>query len=131
MSVKVLIVEDDMLTALGMADVVTLGGYAVIGTARSVSEAVETARVVHPDIAVFDIHLAGRRDGIEGASLVKEMCGTEVVCLSADADGATLERAKALEPVAFLCKPCPPHDLLSAVQKAVGPEQVPRICGWI
>ena len=130
MSVKVLIVEDDMLTALGMADVVTLGGYAVIGTAKSVSEAVETARVVHPDVAVFDIHLAGRRDGIEGASLVKEMCGTEVVFLSADADGATLERAKALEPVAFLSKPCPPRDLLSAVRKAAGPERSPTLCRW-
>jgi len=131
MPAKVLIVEDDVLTALGMADVVTWAGYDVIGSVRSVSGAVAKATTVQPDVVVFDIRLAGHRDGIEGARILKQMCGTQVVFVSGEADGATLERAKALEPVAFLCKPCPPHDLLSAVQRAVGPEQVPRICGWI
>ena len=130
MSAKVLIVEDDMLIALGMADVVTLAGYELVGSARSVSEAVAKASAVRPDIAVFDIRLAGRRDGIEGASILKELCGTEVVFVSAETDGATLERAKALDPVAFLPKPCPPRDLLSAVQRAAGPEQAPSSCVW-
>ena len=131
MPAKVLIVEDDVLTALGMADVVALAGYAVIGTARSVSEAVAKASTNQPNIVVFDIRLAGRRDGIEGAGILKQMCGAEVVFISAETDGAMLERAEALEPVAFLSKPCPPRDLLSAVQKAAGPEQIPRFCCWI
>ena len=59
------------------------------------------------------------------------MCGAEVVFISAETDGAMVERAEALEPVAFLSKPCPPRDLLSAVQKAAGPEQIPRFCCWI
>jgi DNA-binding NarL/FixJ family response regulator len=130
MSAKVLIVEDDVLTALGMADVVSMAGYEIVGSARSVSEAVARASAVRPDITVFDIRLAGRRDGIEGASILKEMCGTEVVFLSAEADAATLERAKALEPVALLSKPCPPRDLLSAVQKAAGPRQTRAMCIW-
>ncbi|MCI0430504.1 MAG: response regulator [Rhodospirillales bacterium] len=120
MSVKVLIVEDDVFGALGMADVATLAGYEVIGLARRVSEAVEMATAVHPDIAVFDIRLAGRRDGIEGAGILKEMGGTAVVFITAEADEGALERAEALEPVAFLPKPCPPRDLLSALQVAAG-----------
>jgi DNA-binding NarL/FixJ family response regulator len=131
MSPKVLIVEDDYLTALGMADVVALAGYRVIGSARSVSEAIEKARIAPPDIAVFDIRLAGRRDGIEGAAILKERWGTEVLFLSAENDDDTLERATALGPVAVLAKPCHPRDLLIAVQKAAGPEQTRPAHGWI
>ena len=95
-----------------------------------VSAAVAKASVVHPDVVVIDIHLAGQRDGIEGAMILKQMCGTEVVFVSGETDSGVLERAKALEPVAFLSKPCTPRDLLCAMQKAVGPEQTPRICHW-
>ena len=129
---KVLIVEDDFLTALGMADVVTLAGHRVIGNARSVSEAIEKARIAPPDIAVFDVRLAGRRDGIEGAAILKEMCGAEVLFVSAESDGETLQRATALHPVAVLAKPCHPRDLLTAVQKAAGPDQqTGPTYGWI
>ena len=131
MPAKVLIVEDDVLTALGMGDVITLAGYDVVGSVRSVSEAIAKVAIVHPDIAVFDIRLAGRRDGIEGATILKQLCGTEVVFVSAEPEGETLERAKALEPVAFLPKPCSPRDLLAAVQKAAGPHQIPSIRGWV
>jgi DNA-binding NarL/FixJ family response regulator len=128
---KVLIAEDDWLIALAMADVVTLAGHQVVGSVRTVSEAVDKVHSVQPDIAVFDIRLAGRRDGIEGASVLKQMCGAEVVFVSAEADQETLERASAVGPVAFLPKPCHPRDLLAAVQRAAGPEQSVPICGWI
>jgi DNA-binding NarL/FixJ family response regulator len=133
MVAKVLIVEDDLLVALGMADVVTLAGHQVVGSARTVSEALEKARTVRPDVAVFDIRLAGRRDGVEGASALKQMCGTEVVFVSSESDRATLERARALGPAAFLTKPCHPRDLLAAVQKAAGPQHAgSRFCfGWV
>ena len=119
---KVLIVEDDVLLALGMADVVSLAGYEVIGTVGRASEAIEKARETHPHIAVLDIRLAGQRDGIEAATILKQLCGAEVVFVSAESDHRTLERAKSLEPVALLPKPCPPQDLLRAVQKAVSPK---------
>jgi CheY-like chemotaxis protein len=131
MSAKVLIVEDDKLTALGIAEVVTLAGYDVIGSVSSVSEAVDRASVVYPDIAVFDIRLAGRRDGVEGAAILKEMGGAEVVFVSAEQDGETLERARAIEPIALLLKPCHPRELLCAMQNAAGPKRPLPICGWI
>jgi DNA-binding NarL/FixJ family response regulator len=131
MAAKVLIVEDDLLTALGMADVVTLAGHQVVGSARSVSEAIQKASAVRPDVAVFDIRLAGRRNGVEGASALKQMCGTEVVFVSSESDRSTLERAHALRPAAVLSKPCHPRDLLAAVQKAAGPRQAGPGCRWV
>ena len=131
MAAKVLIVEDDLLIALGMADVVALAGHQVVGSARTVSEAIEKASTVQPDVAVFDIRLAGRRDGVEGALALKQMCGTEVVFVSSESDRTMLERARALRPAAFLSKPCHPRDLLAAVQKAAGPRQASSRFSWV
>jgi DNA-binding NarL/FixJ family response regulator len=131
MPAKVLIVEDDILIAIGMADVVTLAGYDVIGNARTVGEAISRASAVCPNIVVFDIRLAGQRDGVEGAAIMKDMCGAEVIFVSAEQNRETLARARALEPVAMLLKPCHPLDLLTAVHKAAGPGKTPLICGWI
>jgi two-component system, response regulator PdtaR len=118
MSTKVLIVEDDALIALGMTDVLSFAGFEIIGPVSKVSEAVKLAESARPSVAVLDISLAGRRDGIEGANLLKEQ-GAQVVFVSA-LPGETLARARALNPAAILSKPCHPRELLSAVQKATG-----------
>jgi DNA-binding NarL/FixJ family response regulator len=121
MSTKVLIVEDDALIALGMTDVLHFAGFAVIGPARRVSEAIALAEIAHPRVAVVDIGLAGQRDGIDGANILKGK-GTEVVFVSAQSSDETLARAMALKPAAILPKPCLPRDLLAAVLQAAGPE---------
>ena len=37
------------------------------------------AQNARPDIAIFDVRLAGRRDGIEGATLLRQQSGLPVV----------------------------------------------------
>ena len=100
MSTKVLIVEDDALTALGMSDVLNFTGFQVIGPARSVSEAIRAGRNQHPHVAVVDINFVGRWDGIEGAHMLKKS-GTEVVFVTAQSSRRTLARAAKLKPAAF------------------------------
>jgi DNA-binding response OmpR family regulator len=115
---KVLIVEDDVLTALGIADVLMFAGFEIIGSARSVGEAVEIANVTRPDIAILDIGLSGMRDGIQGAALLHR-AGVQVIFHSARAEEEIMSRVRKVGPVAFLTKPCPPRALLAAVQAAV------------
>jgi DNA-binding NarL/FixJ family response regulator len=130
MSTKVLIVEDDALIALGMTDVLNCAGFLVVGPARRISEAIKLAETWRPRVAVVDIALAGGRDGIEGANLLKEQ-GAEVVFVTAQSGDETLARATALKPAAFLSKPCAPCDLLHAVQQAAGPEHRAGGAPWI
>src|SRR5262249_41777232 len=124
---KVLIVEDDMLTALGMADVLTFAGFEVVGTARRVAEAVALGARTRPDVAIFDVQLAGRRDGIEGADLLHRMLGVRVIFLTAQANQETMARSEVADPVAYLPKPCAPRELLHAVQAAVKSASAPAI----
>ena len=119
MSRRILIVEDDVFTGLGMADILTFAGFEIIGPATRVAEALELGAKARPDVAIFDIRLAGSRDGIEGAELLRRTLGVPVVFVSATANQETKARAKTVGPVAYLSKPCAPRQLLQAVRAAV------------
>ena len=117
---KVLIVEDDPLLALSMREVLTLVGFEIAGIAASVSEALRLARDTRPDLAIFDVRLAGRRDGIEGAALLRECYGVPAVVVTGQADEATRQRASQVGAVGYLDKPVHPKELIKVVEATIG-----------
>ena len=117
---KVLIVEDDPLLALSMREVLTLVGFEIAGIAASVSEALRLAGDTRPDLAIFDVRLAGRRDGIEGAALLRECYGVPAVFVTGQADEATRQRASQVGAVGYLDKPVHPKELIKVVEATIG-----------
>src|SRR5262249_49125863 len=75
---KILIVEDELVIALDMADQLRDAGFEVVGYAASVDGAVSIAKFAKPDVAIVDIHLHGELDGIEGAKLLRR-AGVKVI----------------------------------------------------
>jgi CheY-like chemotaxis protein len=67
---KVLIAEDDLVTADGVEEILIEQGYEVCGIARTVAEAVELGRAHKPDLAVIDLRLA---DGGLGTDVADEL----------------------------------------------------------
>jgi CheY-like chemotaxis protein len=67
---KVLIAEDDLVTADGVEEILVEQGYEVCGIGRTVAEAVELARTHKPDLAVIDLRLA---DGGLGTDVADEL----------------------------------------------------------
>jgi hypothetical protein len=61
---NVLIVEDDALVAWSIDEVLSLLGFEVVGVATNVGDALRIAEEVRPDLAIFDVRLSGRRDGM-------------------------------------------------------------------
>ncbi|MFC3839422.1 response regulator [Paracoccus rhizosphaerae] len=60
-ALRVLLVEDEMLIAMDMEDMLVAMGYVVVGPAMRLQKAVEKARVENLDLAVLDVNLAGER----------------------------------------------------------------------
>lgn len=118
-SPKVLIVENDSLIALAMQDVLRLVGFNVVGVVASVSDALCQAEITRPEIALFDVKLAGQRDGIEGARLLRETFNIPVVFVTGTLDAELLARAEAVGRAAVLQKPVPSHQIIAAVQNAL------------
>lgn len=58
---RVYIVEDEALVAMLIEDMVTALGHEVVGMAKSLDEAVSTARELDCDLAILDINLNGQK----------------------------------------------------------------------
>src|ERR1700761_2961087 len=96
--VKVGIVEDEMIIALGIINIVQELGYDTTGPANNYTQAMEMIAADKPDILLLDIQLSGHKDGIDVAAAVRKGYEIPIIFLTANADTATVERAKAVAP---------------------------------
>jgi two-component system, response regulator PdtaR len=116
---RVLIVEDDFLIAMQTESALTDAGFHVVGIATTAEEAIELTREHRPQIAVMDIRLAGRRDGIEAAGELFRNFGVRCVFATAHDDQRTRERAQPFAPLGWLAKPYTMASLITLVRQAI------------
>jgi PAS domain S-box-containing protein len=116
---RILIVEDEAVIAMDMAQHLRDFGYEVVGIAASGDRARELAAQCHPDLIMMDIVIKGLSDGIETARAIRTDADIPVVFLTAYGDRPTLERAKAASPHGYLLKPFRPNDLRTTIEVAL------------
>lgn len=117
--VKILVVEDEVVIADNICMILEDLGYEVLEPAINYEEALETIREDIPDLAILDIQLAGRRDGIDLAWKIKEDYDFPFIFLTSNADALTVERAKKVAPPAYLVKPFNKDDLYTSIEMAL------------
>lgn len=115
---RVLIVEDDALVALGIRMTVTELGYEVVGIAASELEAVALADAERPQMALMDIRLRGPVDGVDTARRLRSEFSIRSVYLSAYADEQTMARVAQTYPLGFVQKPYSAPQLKQALELA-------------
>ncbi|GAA4307920.1 hypothetical protein GCM10023149_01620 [Mucilaginibacter gynuensis] len=117
MSSKILIVEDEFVVANALRMVIKQAGYTVCAIVTSAEEAEPAIQKYKPDIVLLDIHLSGKRTGIDLAQILKAD-NIPFIYLSANSSQKILEEAKATEPYGFLVKPFREKDVLVALDIA-------------
>jgi two-component system, response regulator PdtaR len=115
---KVLIVEDELLVADYLEELIVSYGYEVCAIATSAPEAVENAAIHTPDVALMDIRLARGTSGIDAASEIYARQGLRCIFLSGNLDDAVRLQLNAFEPIDFIDKPVLPVSLRCALQLA-------------
>lgn len=113
--VKILIVEDDMITAADISMLLAQCGYEVSGITPRGEDALKSIESTRPDLVLMDVNLKGALDGVATAQTIHEQYGIPLIFLTANADSATFNRAKASKPYAFISKPFQPVDLEHAI----------------
>jgi PAS domain S-box-containing protein len=126
MAERILIVEDERITAEHLHDVLADFGYEVTGLASSGAEAIAIAEQSHPDLALMDIRIKGDMDGTETARTLRERFDIPVVYLTAHADRETLGRAKESEPLGYLVKPFQESELQASIEIALHKHRADR-----
>ena len=112
---KVLVVEDDFLIAMQSEAALADAGFVVIGTAATAEEAVSLATGERPSLAIMDIRLAGKRDGIDAARELFQKFGIRCIFATAHDDIQTRQLAEPYAPFGWLSKPYSMASLIALV----------------
>ena len=118
-SPRILIVEDEVITAMALKRKLTSLGYQVVGVVDTAEDAVNAAKQNQPDLVLMDITLAGELDGIAAATAIRGSFGLPVVFLTAHADDATMNRAMLAGPFGYVLKPFRTPGLKAAIEVAL------------
>ncbi|MEJ2500739.1 MAG: response regulator, partial [Campylobacterales bacterium] len=118
-SYKVMIVEDDPVTAMNLQMALENQGYEVVATVDSSIQAPNKIKVYEPDIFLVDISLQEEADGIELAKYIREKHNLPFIYLTAHCDAAIIDQAKQTEPYGYIVKPFDPESLHATIQMAM------------
>lgn len=116
---RILIVEDEAITAKDIQVTLQDRGYAICGTASSGEEALQKVEAERPDLVLMDIVLQGEIDGIEAAEQIRSRWNIPVVYLTAHSDEESIRRARITEPYGYIIKPFIERELYSNTEIAL------------
>ena len=119
MSKKIMIVEDESITAQDIKKSVISLGFEVVSIEDKGKNAIKKAEELKPDLVLMDVVLKGKIDGIEAASRIHEQFNIPVVYLTAYSNDKVFERAKLTDPYGFLVKPVDFYGLKCTLENAL------------
>jgi PAS domain S-box-containing protein len=126
-AIKILVVEDEVITARVIAEELTSLGYIVTDTVTTDEAALASVCQDTPDLVLMDIILRGSaQDGIAIATILREEFQLPVIYITAHTDEATLKRATISEPFGYLVKPFDEKDLRVVIETALYKHQMER-----
>ncbi len=113
---KILIVEDQVLIANYIKNLLNDNGLTDVELAFTVEEATDKINFKNPDIILLDINLHGKDTGILWAKeFVKN---SQIIFITGQTEKETMLKAFEVNPVTYLTKPVKESDLIAAIELA-------------
>lgn len=117
MSKKILIVEDEYITALDLKIQLMLLGHHDFEIIPNGEKAIVRAAKKSFDLILMDIKLNGEMDGIEAAQKIKQKSNVPIVFVSGNTDLLQSDRIKTMDPDGILPKPIREYELKAIIEK--------------
>lgn len=116
---RILIGEDDVLTAEYLKDIVESFGNEVVGIGHNKEDMIRMIDKYIPDLLLQDISMVQATDGIEVGKYVLENHSFPHVYITAHSDKNIVEKALVTKPVGYIIKPFVAMNIYSAIQIAM------------
>jgi two-component system, LytTR family, response regulator LytT len=116
---SVLIVEDEVIIAETIADILRGSGFTNIRMAESVEEALMEIDAYPPSIILTDINLGQSRTGIDLGHMLNTKYRIPFIYITSYSSAETVNKAKHTRPSAYIIKPFKQEDLLVAIELAL------------
>jgi DNA-binding response OmpR family regulator len=117
MTLSVLIVEDEMLLAMDLEDILVEAGYGVVGNAVDMHQAIAMCEKHGDriDIAIMDVHLARGTNGVDTARVLRQRWDIPSLFVSGNIDEKMQALALEWGPAGFVGKPFSQREVLKAL----------------
>jgi PAS domain S-box-containing protein len=116
---RIMVVEDEGVVAMQIAETLKGLGYDVPVIAMTGEEAVSKLLETEPDLVLMDIHLRGGVSGIDAAHRIRQRLDVPIVYLTAFSDSETLDQAQLTEPYGYVLKPFEEKSLHAILQMSL------------
>ena len=120
MSKNILLVDDAAFMRMMLKDILTKGGYNIIGEAENGVQAIEKFKELRPNLTILDITMP-EMDGISAAKGIKAVDSNAVIIMCS-AMGQQSMVVESIQAGArdFIVKPFQVERVIEAVQKVIG-----------
>jgi response regulator NasT len=116
-SLRILIGEDESVTALGLEQDLRSLGHSVIGIAGDGATAVAMARTLSPDLVILDVRMP-HLSGLEAAERIHAERPVPIIIVTAYSDAETVQKATSAPVFHYLVKPVSAAQLSAAIAVA-------------
>jgi two-component system, LytTR family, response regulator LytT len=116
---EVLIVEDEVIIAEAIADILRNSGFHNIQMAGSVEEAINKIEMHPPSLILTDINLGHSKTGIDLGHLLNSKYKIPFIYITSYSNEEIVGKAKHTRPSAYIVKPFKNEDLLVAIELAL------------
>jgi len=124
---KILIVEDEIIAASYLKQIVTKEGYQVVGVVGTGEGAVELAKSKKPDLILMDIMLKDHVSGVDAAVRINYLNPKIMIAfLTAYTESSMIETAKEANTVGYFLKPYNKEEIIANLHILASKETVKR-----
>ena len=121
---KILIVEDEMISAAALRSDLKNRGYEVCALASTGKKAIQIAEAEHPDVVLMDVRLRGEMDGIEASKEILSRVGAPSIFMSGYSIEAVKKRMGSAESFRLISKPVETEDVKEAIDSILRERKV-------
>jgi CheY-like chemotaxis protein len=113
---RILVVEDELIVAADLRNLLRHLGHLPIGQASSGLEAIRMAAESRPDLILMDIRLEGELDGIETSSTIARTQTIPIIYLTANTDRFIGGTSQMVFPFLCVAKPFSAATVQAAIE---------------
>ena len=114
--IKIMIVEDEAITAMYLHMRLKKLSYNVLKPISSGDMAIKTAQKEQPNIILMDIGLTGKLDGIQTAKEIQSFSDAHFIFMSGYQDEDMKEKVRFIKSSSYLTKPIGIKDIISIIE---------------
>lgn len=119
MEYSIVIADDEPITRMDLREILTEGGYNVVGEASDGFDAIELCRSKHPDLVLLDVKMP-LLDGLKAARIIHEdNLANGILMITAYSSKECVDQAKEAGVLGYIVKPIKVESLLPMVEVAL------------